>query len=291
MYTSQNKFINKLQGVKTKNMKIACLGPAGTHSEAATKNIFANAQLVLYPTISAAINALETKETDFCVVPIENSIEGSINITLDNLSTNNNFCIIQELVWPIRNHLLAKDNTTQLKTILSHPQALAQCRETLKKLYPNVQLRETSSTAEGAAIASTDSTLAAIGTVEAANLNGLIVRNHDIQDSSINCTRFVVIKASPFDHAEKNAAKTSLVCELDGEKPGILYELLKEFAQRKVNLVRIESRPARTALGRYIFFLDFEDSTDDKNVKEALNEVKKHILWLRIIGSYPVLKA
>ena len=270
---------------------IACLGPAGTHSEAATKYLFSSENLVLYPTISAAINALERKDVDFCVVPIENSIEGSINITLDNLSVNSDFSIVLELVFPIRNHLLSKDDTAELKKIFSHPQALAQCRETLKKLYPEAQLQEASSTAEGAKLATENSSFAAIGTVEAAKLNSLIVRNYDIQDLSMNCTRFVVIKAHPFDFAEKNASKTSLVCELDGEKSGVLYELLKEFAVRNVNLVRIESRPARTALGRYVFFLDFEGSTEDKYIKEALLEVKKHILWLKIIGSYPVLTA
>lgn len=268
---------------------IACLGPAGTHSEAAAKKLFPNNKLSLYPTISTAISALENKEVSFCVAPIENSIEGSINITLDNLSTNNNFSIVRELVWPIRNHLLSLDNTTEIKKIFSHPQALAQCRETLKKLYPNASLQEASSTAEGAALATENKAFAAIGTLDAAKINSLLVRNHDIQDSAINCTRFVVIKAEAFKKAEKDAVKTSLVCELDGEKPGILYELLKEFALRKVNLVRIESRPARTALGRYIFFLDFEKSTDDKDVRDSLKEVEKHILWMKIIGSYPVL--
>lgn len=270
--------------------KIACLGPQGTHSEAATRQLFPTQQLLLCPTIAKSLNALEKNEVDFCVVPIENSIEGSINITLDNLSTNNNFSIVHELVWPIRNHLLALDDSSPIEKILSHPQALAQCRETLKKLYPQAQLQETSSTAEGAAQSAKNKNLAAIGTLEAAKLNGLLVRNHDVQDSAINCTRFVVIKPELFSVAEENAAKTSLVCELDGDKSGILYELLKCFALRKVNLVRIESRPARTALGRYIFFLDFEGSTNDQYIKEALEEVKKHIVWLRILGSYPVLK-
>ena len=268
---------------------VACLGPEGTHSQAAAKYLFPCSSLVLYPSISAAMSAINKNEASFCIVPIENSIEGSVNITLDTLSANGNFCIVKELVWPIRHHLMLKNRDIPFKKIISHPQALAQCRKTLIKLYPDAILQDALSTALGAEIAAKSSEYAAIGSFEAAAINNLEIVAHDIQDSQINCTRFVVIKPSSFQAAEESAAKTSLACELEGSKPGVLYELLKEFAERKINLVRIESRPARTALGRYIFFLDFEGSSSDPFIKDALEKVSENTTWLKILGSYPVI--
>lgn len=277
--------------VYQKAKPIACLGPQGTHSEAAARYLFPNEQLNLCPTILAAINTIADQTSQLCVVPIENSIEGSINITLDKLASDDAFCIIEELVWPVRNHLMSANTTSQIEVVLSHPQALAQCRETLRKLYPQARIQETSSTSEAASIAARQPTAAAVAALAAAKVYSLAVRHKDIQDSAINCTRFVVIAPHSFQQAEKKAVKTSIVCELDGENPGTLYELLKEFALNKINLVRIESRPARTALGRYIFFLDFEGSTDSLTIKQAIQKVSTQTLWLRILGSYPVSKA
>ncbi len=275
----------------TTSLPIASLGPRGTHSEAAARRLFPDAEHILCPTILAALNAIDTGEAAFCVVPIENSIEGSINITLDTLSGGRDFCIVKELVWPIRHHLMAKGAGECISVILSHPQALAQCREKIKKLYPHAKIEETASTAEAARLASERPGCAAIGTEDAARLYGLSIYKNDLQDFSVNCTRFVVIAAKPFTGAEEGAAKTSLVCELPGEKAGTLYQLLQEFALRDINLVRIESRPARTALGRYIFFFDLEGASDASKVKEALEAIQPQALWLKVLGSYPVLKA
>jgi prephenate dehydratase len=270
--------------------KIACLGPRGSHSEAAARRLFAKEDILLYPTISAAIESLRACEADVCVAPIENSIEGSINITMDKLALEGDFCIVRELVWPIRHHLASQDEKTPLTTVMSHPQALAQCRETLKKLLPAAVPAETGSTSEAAERAAADKSAGAVSSIEAARIYGLRVRAYDIQDTAVNCTRFVVLRPAAFTGAQENAGKTSLACELEGDKPGVLYELLKSFALRGINLVRIESRPARTALGRYIFFLDLEGSVDDKAISDALTEVRENTLWLKILGSYPVLK-
>lgn len=271
------------------NKIIACLGPQGTHSEAATKHLYPNNTIKLYPTILSTLNAIANKEADLCVVPIENSIEGSVNITLDNLAGDKNYSITSELVWPICNHLMSIDEKTPIIEILSHPQALAQCRNNINKLYPNAKIRETSSTSEAANLASKNSQIAAISPYNAAKLYNLVIRNENIQDSSINCTRFITVLPKPFEHSEKNAEKISIVCELDGEKPGTLYELLKEFALQKINLVRIESRPARTVLGRYIFFLDLEGSIENPLISSVVEKVSKQTLWLKILGSYPVI--
>jgi prephenate dehydratase len=270
---------------------IACLGPQGSHSEAAARHLFPQGGLLLHSTILSAIEAVCAGQAEFCVVPIENSLEGSINITMDNLSAGGDFCILRELVWPVRHQLLSLDRTSPLQVIMSHPQALAQCRENLKKLYPLVPLREVSSTSEAAALAAGEEGAAAVSSQEAAAIYNLVVRDRDIQDKSINCPRFVVLRREGFQGAEAGAAKTSLACELDGGKSGVLCELLQSFALRDVNLVRIESRPARTALGRYIFFLDLDGSVEEASVKEALAEIQGKTLWLKILGSYPVLTA
>ncbi len=268
-------------------IKISCLGPSGTHSQAACNFLFKGANIELYPTINEAINALYQQKVDICFVPIENSLEGSINITLDSLS-NSDFCIVSELIWSIRHHLLVKNTSSNIKTITSHPQALAQCQTNIKIFYPQALIKESQSTSQAAMLASKNEDIAALSSLEAAKIYNLSIAKYDMQDSNINSTRFVVIKPTAFVRTEKNAAKTSIVCELDGEKSGTLCELLKEFAKRNINLVRIESRPAKTMLGRYIFFLDLQGSFSDKNVKEALQAIKHQCLWVKILGSYPV---
>jgi prephenate dehydratase len=268
---------------------VACLGPEGSHSEAAARHLFPQEDIRLCQAIAGAVDAVCAKEADFCVVPIENSLEGSINITLDSLSGESDFCIVRELVWRIRHHLVAQEGESAIGAIMSHPQALAQCRETLRKFYPGVPLKETGSTSEAAAIAAGDGRVAAISSAEAAKIYRLSIKREDMQDNAVNYTRFVVLRPARFAAPEKDAAKTSIACELDGSKSGVLCELLKSFAKRHINLVRIESRPARTALGRYIFFLDLEGSAKSPAVKEALDEVKANTLWFKILGSYPVL--
>lgn len=268
---------------------IACLGPQGTHTEAATIHLFPHNEIKLYPTILSTLDSVANKEADLCVVPIENSIEGSVNITLDNLVGSNSYTIINELVWPIRHHLMSIDENSTITEILSHPQAIAQCRKNITKLYPNVKIRETHSTSEAAKLASENPLLASISPYNAAKIYNLAIRHEGIQDLSINCTRFITVSPRPFEKSEKNASKISIVCELDGEKPGTLYELLREFALQKINLVRIESRPARTILGRYIFFLDLEGSIENPLISDVLKKVTSKTLWLKILGSYPVI--
>ncbi|MDR3349651.1 MAG: prephenate dehydratase [Acidaminococcales bacterium] len=268
---------------------VACLGPKGSHSEAAARYLFPKENIRLYHAIAGAIDAVCAKEAELCVVPIENSLEGSINITLDRLSGESGFCIARELVWRIRHHLAARSGSASVGVIMSHPQALAQCRENLRKFYPGVPLRETGSTSEAAALAAGDDRVAAISSAEAAQIYNLSIRREDMQDNAVNYTRFVVLRPTPFAAPEENAVKTSIACELDGSKSGVLCGLLQSFAARKINLVRIESRPARTALGRYIFFLDLEGGAFSPGVEEALNEVKGNTLWFKILGSYPVL--
>ncbi len=280
--------------------KLAFLGPHGTNSEEAAicmmKLCKKDMKLQAYDTIYNAIWSVEKGEVDYCIVPVENSIEGSVRITLDTLAHDVNLTIESELVWGVHNQLMAKDINTPIHTIISHSQPLAQCREYLKKYYPNVKTEAVSSTARAAEKAGEyGSGYAAIATKAAAKLYDLKLVDTDIQDVEDNFTRFILLKKSS-DKVDKDiifekALKDSmmLICQIDG-RAGSLYELLGDFAKRKVNMTRIESRPARTSLGEYIFFIEIDTDVDEISLKEALNAAEQKCFWLKNLGTFPVFK-
>ena len=223
-------------------------------------------------------------------MPIENSIEGSINITLDTLVHEVNLKINHELIWAVHNQLLVKDQKTEIKYIVSHPQPLAQCHNFLQKNYPLAKIIPVDSTAKAAEIvAGGAENYAAIATNVAAKLYNLEIKASDIEDMNTNCTRFVVLHK---DKQEVLGAKvaTAIVCQLKGDNAGALCEILQEFAKRNVNLTKIESRPARTGLGEYIFFLNIEGSVLTENIKETLTAVAEKCLWVKNLGSFNVEK-
>lgn len=272
---------------------VGYLGPLGTHSQDVCATFYPQAEwnFVDYSTIDACIRATANGMITECIVPIENSLEGSVNITLDTLAHDVNLLITKEIVWPIRHHLLTKTDGTDIKVILSHPQALAQCRHYLAKQYPLAQIRTVDSTAEAARmVASGTDGHAAIANINASKNYGLRVVASDIQDHPHNCTRFVILSQQPASHVDGNW-KTSIVCRIRGDKPGSLFHLLQELAHNHINLVRIESRPARTELGEYIFFMDMEGSVEDPNVRVTLALLKNKSLWFKNLGSYLVCKA
>ena len=272
--------------------RVGFLGPQGTYSQEAAQNIFGDSAVYQsYPSIDAAIRAVAAGEIPECVVPIENSLEGSVNVTLDTLAHEVELLIAREIVMPIRHNLLAREAGRGIKLILSHPQALAQCRKSLARLFPIAEYRAVESTAEAARRASEgEAGLAAIGSRTAANLYGLDVIAADIQDTASNCTRFVTLKVQPADLAESGRWKTSIVCKIDGSRPGSLYRILSEFADREVNLTKIESRPARTGLGAYLFFLDMEGGGGELRIRETLAAVEKQSFWFKNLGSYLVME-
>lgn len=267
------------------------LGPHGTYSEEAAQNLFGDsADLQPYSSIDAAIRAVASGEIHECVVPIENSLEGSVNVTLDTLAHEVELFIACEIVMPIRHNLLARESGRGVKLVLSHPQALAQCRQTLSRLYPAAVCRAVESTAEAARrVAEGEIGLAAIGSRNAATLYELEVIAADIQDTASNCTRFVTLKVQPADRTGSGRWKTSIACQIDGSKPGSLYRILAEFAERGVNLTKIESRPARTGLGAYLFFLDMEGGCGETQIRDALAAVEQKCHWFKELGSYPVM--
>lgn len=282
------------------------LGPHGTHSEEAAiylKEVLGiKEKLRPYPDIYSAMQAVEDGEIESCIVPVENSLEGSINITLDVLAHTDSLQVTAELVWPVHNHLMVKDDTVPIKKIFSHAQPLAQCREFLRKNYPGVPVYSTASTAKAAEmVAESDGAegYAAICTRRSGEIYNLKAVNFDIQDNDTNCTRFYELHRSDHHIKRANGIKTLVICQVDGSKAGSLYGVLAEFAKRNVNMTRIESRPAKTGLGEYIFFFDleFDDSKGPEGItaqKEQLAQALKIIRvkskWLRNPGVYPVIQ-
>ncbi|EIW17084.1 MULTISPECIES: prephenate dehydratase [Pelosinus] len=271
---------------------IGYLGPHGTYSEEVAFRLYNKEQVSFktYSSIDVAIKAVESGEVSQGIVPVENSLEGSVNVTLDILAHEVNLYIRKEVIWPVRHNLLVKEHWDDVKIIVSHPQALAQCRHNLRRLYPDAELRAMNSTADAATlVASGIENYAAVGSQSAGALYNLQTIAGDIQDSSTNCTRFIVLGDSPIDtHSLSDPCKTSVVCKMNGERPGSLCEILQEFSTRNVNLTRIESRPARTGMGNYIFFFDMDGSIENNSVRSAVEAVKEKSLWFKSFGSYPI---
>lgn len=278
--------------------RMAILGPLGTHSEAAGRFLAAKlpkpVELVIYPDIFAAIQAVEEGETESALVPVENSLEGSVNVTLDTLAHTDALCVLRELVWPVHNHLMAKCSMGKVRRILSHPQPISQCREYLRAHFPKAELIKTPSTARAAELVASEpasSGWAAICTERAGELNGLVTLATEIQDNMANATRFFQLVRRGSAEALPKATKTLIICQMDGTRPGALYEVLREFAERGINMTRIESRPARTTLGAYIFFFDLELGSCEETLAAALDAVREKCIWLRSLGKFPLIVA
>ncbi len=275
--------------------KLAFLGPHGTNSEEAAIYM-ANLRkekmnLVAYNTIQDAIQAVAQKDVDYCLVPVENSIEGSVRITLDTLAHDVDLMIESELIWSVHNQLLTKNPNAKIHTIISHIQPLAQCREYLKRHYPTAKTESVSSTARAAEKASCyGDGYAAIATKTAADLYNLQIIDTDIQDVEDNFTRFILLTNKDKVKKYQDVANMMIICQIDG-RAGSLYELLGDFACRKVNMTRIESRPARTSLGEYIFFIEIDANVDKDILQEALMQASKKCFWLKNLGKFPVYKA
>lgn len=275
--------------------KLAFLGPHGTNSEEAAIYM-ANLRkekmnLVAYNTIQDAIQAVAQKDVDYCLVPVENSIEGSVRITLDTLAHDVDLMIEFELIWSVHNQLLTKNPNAKIHTIISHIQPLAQCREYLKSHYPMAKTESVSSTARAAEKASCyGDGYAAIATKTAADLYNLQIIDTDIQDVEDNFTRFILLTNKDKVKKYQDVANMMIICQIDG-RAGSLYELLGDFACRKVNMTRIESRPARTSLGEYIFFIEIDANVDKDILQEALMQASKKCFWLKNLGKFPVYKA
>ena len=280
---------------------IGILGPKGTHSEEAAlwlKNFLREDwRLQICADIFDALNAVKERELDAALVPVENSLEGSINITLDTLARSDTLTVVRELIWPVKNFLMARPltNTAAVTKIFSHAQPLAQCRKFLRENFPAAEIVATTSTARAAElVAESAENFAAICTERAGKLHGLTVAAKNIQDNPHNATRFFEIH-----HRPRNAApvetfdgdKVLIICQIDGSRAGSLCDVLTEFARRNVNMTRIESRPARTILGAYIFFFELETDSGDDALREAIRAVYDKSIWLKNLGVFRVVRS
>ncbi len=270
-------------------MRVAYLGPPGTFSEAAVTccELVRGADRVPLPTFADAYEAALGGETEAAVLPIENSIEGSIDATLDLLAHRPGVLIRREILLPVEHHLMAARGTTleSVTRVLSHPQALGQCAAFLRRRLPGIPTEASHSTAEAARKVAESPGCAAIGPATSADRYGLEILARSIQDSEGNTTRFVLLMRD--DEAPTGSDKTSIAFTLDRDHPGGLYEVLGEFARRGINLSRIASRPTRRAMGHYIFFVDFEGHRLDPSGSEALEGVRSRVHSLHVLGSYP----
>lgn len=276
-------------------MKIAYLGPAGTFTEDALGEALPDGdyESLRLPTIHDAILAVERGEADRALVPIENSLEGSVRPTLDALAFEvSAVTIVGEHDYRVRVHLIAREGvrTEDVEAVLSHPQPLAQCQRFLRENLPEIELRSVSSTAAAVRMVSESARpWAALGARAAASLYGCELLREGVEDSDDNVTRFVWIAPAGTAPIGEGPWKTSLVfSELGADHPGALVHALSEFSDRGINLSRIESRPMRQGLGRYMFFCDLEGKEDDELVAEAIAQLRTKAESVRILGSYPV---
>lgn len=275
-------------------VSIAHLGPAGTYTEAAAL-FYANllnqkgqqALLCPYPSIAQTLQATARGEANLAVVPVENSIEGSVAMTLDTLWQLDRLQIQQALVLSISHALLSHAHSLDaIQTIYSHPQALAQCQGWIEKIFPSVQLIPTNSTTEALQYLSRDRTAGAISSLRAAQLYNLPVLAHPINDYPDNCTRFWVMSLEP----STGGSHTSLGFSVPANVPGTLVKPLQVFASRGINLSRIESRPSKRELGDYLFFMDLEADASQSMLQSAITELSLYTETLKIFGSYSILK-
>lgn len=277
------------------------LGPMGTHSEAAARWLSAQLartgggerELRPFADIDAVLHAVEAGEVASGFVPVENSLEGAIHVTLDTLARSEALVVAREVIWPVHNELMARCEAGAVRRIYSHAQPISQCRAYLSAHFSQAELVEVASTARAAklvAAAPPEEGLAAICTARAGELYGLSPLAHEIQDSMANCTRFfeVVRRGMPLALPQE---KLLIICQLDGSRAGSLVNVLQEFAVRGINMTRIESRPARTRLGDYIFFFDLETAVGEACIEAALAAVRAKCSWLKNLGAFPVLQA
>jgi prephenate dehydratase len=271
-------------------VRIGYLGPEGTFTEQAASSL--DGELIGFATVHDVVAAVDRGAVDRGVVPIENSLEGSVNATLDALALDfPRVEIVGEAVLAVHQALIARSELalSEIASVASHPQGLAQCARFLREELPQAQLVAATSTAEAvrAAVAG-DGAAAAIAPARAASLHGGVVLRENVEDEPDNATRFVVLAPAGAGAAAGDGPfKTSVLFAGAGDdSPGWLVRCLSEFAFRGVNLTKIESRPRRRRLGHYLFLVDLEGAAHDAAAAEAIEGLRKHCEEVRVLGTY-----
>ncbi|HEY8478773.1 MAG TPA: prephenate dehydratase [Spirillospora sp.] len=271
--------------------RYAYLGPRGTFTEAALLSLpeAADAEHVPYSTVPAALEALRRHEVDTAVVALENSVEGSVPTTLDELATGEPLQIVGEIHLPVSFALLVRPGTTMesIKTVASHPIAQPQCRRWLLDNVPGAEWRAATSNAEAAQHVADGLYDAALAGAFAAPRYGLEILAEDIHDVADAVTRFVVLRRPGPPPPPTGTDKSTVVAFIRDDHPGALLEILTEFSVRGINLTLIQSRPTGAGLGSYLFWMDFEGHIADARVGEALMGLRRVCSDVRFVGSYP----
>jgi prephenate dehydratase len=282
-------------------LKVSYLGPTGTYNEEALLASSAQTrsggepELCPQATIYDAIEAVEKGTVDRGFVPFENSIEGSVRSTLDALAFDTSGVrIIGEYDHPIRHNLIARESVPldAIEVVLSHPQANAQCARFIREELPGAEVRAIASTSDGVRqVAASERPWAALGSAAAAQAFGCHILREGVEDVADNVTRFVWLTHDGYEPEQVpgDPWRTTLVFyELGDDRPGALVEALAEFSDRGVNMTRIESRPRREGLGRYLFFIDLDGAADWEPQASSIEAVRRKAETVRILGSYPV---
>lgn len=269
-------------------MRLAYLGPEGTYSEQAAIDYAADFVRVPYSGIPAVVRAAEQGEVEEAIVPIENSLEGAVTYTVDLLIHESPLKIRGEVVVPIHHQLLMNPGVgmEDVRVVYSHPQAIAQCRGFLSRNLPNAEHVASLSTASAVEdMNSSRYPAAAISSGRAAELFGATIVESNIEDVPNNLTRFVVLGSE--DGRRTGRDKTSICFDFSQDAPGTLYNTLGELAHREINMIKIESRPDRRSLGKYVFLIDLDGHREDPVVSEALDAMRARASIFKIFGSYP----
>jgi len=273
-------------------VQVAYFGPAGTFTEEAllTQPDLAAAERTPFTPVPEVIAAVERGDADGGVVPIENMIEGSVSVTLDTLAFDSDLLIQREIDLPVSLNLCARPGVAigDVRTVISYPHALAQCRGYLAKKLPAAEGRVSHSTSDAAReVAKSKRTdLAAICNALAADIYGLKILGRDVEDHPENETRFVLVgRGIP---APTGHDKTSIVCFQRADRPGSLLSILQEFSARAINLTKVESRPTKRGLGDYCFFIDCDGHVADELVADTLRNLAAKQAEVKFLGSYPV---
>lgn len=266
-------------------LKVAFLGPQGTFTHVAAMQQFGfSAQLVPIKSIPSIFDEVGRGRANYGVVPVENSNEGVVSHTLD-MFMKSELKIIAEVLIEVSHDLLNRTGRLEdIRKVVSHPQALAQCRVWLEENLPDAPLVDVGSTTQAAQLAAEDEGVAAIASEAAATLYGLRAVKHRIEDNPNNFTRFLVIGQQTPEPGGRD--KTSIMFSVRDE-PGILYRMLEPFSKRGINLSKIESRPMKGRAWEYIFFLDLEGHLRDEQISSAIEELQGYCQFLKVLGSYP----
>lgn len=273
-------------------MKLGYLGPPGSYSYEVACHYAETAEdeveCIALPGFAAIIDGVEQGRLDSGILPVENSTYGAVANAMDMLLSLSKTAVCGEVILDIEHCLLSiNQNLNEIQYVYSHEQALEQCHGFFSDRYPHIEQIPCSSTSQACQLAKENgSAYGAVASKTAAQLYNLSVAEQNIQDNAFNQTRFLIISGKRFPPTGRD--KTSIAFAFPGDCPGNLYNILKSFAGSNINLTRIESRPAKNTMGKYVFYIDFLGHIQDDSNARVLEEIKRQVEWLKILGSYPV---